>query len=211
MTLKLITSFQEQTDTIASVEASAVDNIGALMEGFPVSIPLIVEDAARTLSNISIKIGSGHESDPQKDIDLYTAFRILGSPINRNVVNVKPPLFKLLVTRVGQDQNVDHALLKLAGHPEFQNLRREIAAKFKAAADDKDVAKELAADIDKLRVGYDRLVDKLKAIGESVRPEVAELVEMGNGVGGTLITDRAGLQAAFDAALKRKQSCKPQD
>lgn len=164
MTRKLINHFIEQIETTASVEASAVNNIEALMEGFSVSVPLIVEDAARALSNISIKIGSGHQDDPQKAIDFYTAFRILASPINRNVVNVKPPLFKLLVTRVGQDQNVDHALVKLAGHPEFQNLRREIAAKFKSAADDPDVAKELAAEIDKLRVGYDRLSEKLKQI-----------------------------------------------
>lgn len=210
MTLKLITSFHEQIETIASVDASAVNNIEALMEGFSVSVPLIVEDAARTLSNISIKIGSGHENNPQNDIDLYTAFRILASPINRNVVNVKPPLFKLLVTRVGQDQNVDHALLKLAGHPEFQNLRREIVAKFKAAADDKELAKELAGEIDKLRVGYDRLVDKLKGISETVRPEVAELVELGNGVGGTHITGHTSVRDAFDAALKRKQACNPQ-
>lgn len=210
MALKFIPSLHEQIETINSVDASTVNNIEALMEGFPVSIPLIVEDAARTLSNISIKVGSGHETNPQNDIDFYTAFRILASPINRNVVNVKPPLFKLLVSRVGQDQNVDHALLKLAGHPEFQNLRREIAAKFKTAADDPEQAKELAAEIDKLRVGYDRLVDKLKGISETVRPEVAELVEMGNGVGGTRITDRASLQSAFDAALKRKQACNPQ-
>lgn len=206
MTLNLLTSFSEQTETIAAVEASAVDNIGALMEGFPVSIPLIVEDAARTLSNISIKVGSGHEANPPQDIDLYTAFRILASPINRNVVNVKPPLFKLLVSRVGQDQNVDHALLKLAGHPEFQNLRREIAAKFQAAADDPDRAKELAAEIDKLRVGYDRLVEKLKGISEAVRPEVAELAELGNGVGGTRITGATSVRDAFNAAMARKAS-----
>lgn len=206
MALKLIPSFYEQDEAINSVEASAVNNIEALMEGFPVSIPLIVEDAARTLSNISIKIGSGHQDDPQKAIDFYTAFRILASPINRNVVNVKPPLFKLLVTRVGQDQNVDHALLKLAGHPEFQNLRREIDAKFKSAADDPDVAKELAAEIDKLRVGYDRLVDKLKSISETVRPEVAELVELGNGVGGTRITGHTSVRDAFNAAMARKQT-----
>lgn len=164
MALKLITSFHEQSETIASVDASAVNNIEALMEGFSVSVPLIVEDAARTLSNISIKVGSGHIENAQFSIDLYTAFRILATPINRNVVNVKPPLFKLLVTRVGQDQNVDHALQKLAGHPEFQNLRREITAKFQSAADDPEVAKELAAEIDKLRVGYDRLSSKLKQI-----------------------------------------------
>ncbi|MNL54957.1 hypothetical protein D3C87_1783330 [compost metagenome] len=69
-----------------------------------------------------------------------------------------------MVTRVGQDQNVDHALQKLAGHPEFQNLRREITAKFQAAGDDPEKAKELAAEIDKLRVGYDRLSSKLKQI-----------------------------------------------
>lgn len=206
MALKLIPSFYEQDEAINSVEASAVNNIEALMEGFPVSIPLIVEDAARTLSNISIKIGSGHQDDPQKAIDFYTAFRILASPINRNVVNVKPPLFKLLVTRVGQDQNVDHALLKLAGHPEFQNLRREITAKFKSAADDKDAAKELAAEIDKLRVGYDRLVDKLKGISETVRPEVAELVELSDGVGGTRITGHTSVRDAFNAAMARKQA-----
>lgn len=206
---QLITEFSQQIETIASVEASAVANIEALMEGFSVSVPLIVEDAARTLSNISIKVGSGHADSPQQSIDLYTAFRILASPINRNVVNVKPPLFKLLLTRVGQDQNVDHALLKLAGHPEFQNLRREITAKFQTAADDPEKAKELAAEIDKLRVGYDRLVEKLKGISETVRPEVAELVEMGNSVGGTRITGSTSVRDAFNAAMARK-ACKPQ-
>lgn len=205
MTLKLIASFHEQDELIASVEASAVNNIEALMEGFPVSVPLIVEDAARTLSNISIKVGSGHVQNAQFSIDLYTAFRILATPINRNVVNVKPPLFKLLVSRVGQDQNVDHALQKLAGHPEFQNLRREITAKFQAAGDDPEKAKELAAEIDKLRVGYDRLVDKLKGLSETVRPEVAELVELGNAVGGTRITGATSVRDAFNAALARKQ------
>lgn len=205
MTLKLIASFHEQDELIASVEASAMNNIEALMEGFPVSVPLIVEDAARTLSNISIKVGSGHIQNAQFSIDLYTAFRILATPINRNVVNVKPPLFKLLVTRVGQDQNVDHALQKLAGHPEFQNLRREITAKFQAAGDDPEKAKELAAEIDKLRVGYDRLVDKLKGLSETVRPEVTELVELGNAVGGTRITGATSVRDAFNAALARKQ------
>lgn len=205
MTLKLIASFHEQDELIASVEASAVNNIEALMEGFPVSVPLIVEDAARTLSNISIKVGSGHVQNAQFSIDLYTAFRILATPINRNVVNVKPPLFKLLVSRVGQDQNVDHALQKLAGHPEFQNLRREITAKFQAAGDDPEKAKELAAEIDKLRVGYDRLVDKLKGLSETVRPEVTELVELGNAVGGTRITGATSVRDAFNAALARKQ------
>lgn len=206
MTLKLIPSFSEQIDTIASVEASAIGNIEALMEGFSVSVPLIVEDAARTLSNISIKVGSGHIDNALFSVNMYTAFRILATPINRNIVNVKPPLFKLLVTRVGQDQNVDHALQKLAGHPEFLNLRREIAAKFDAAKDDPEKAKELATEIDKLRVGYDRLVDKLKGISETVRPEVAELVEMGNGVGGTRIEGPTSVRDAFNAAMAKRQS-----
>ena len=206
MTLKLIASFHEQDELIASVEASAVNNIEALMEGFPVSVPLIVEDAARTLSNISIKVGSGHVQNAQFSIDLYTAFRILATPINRNVVNVKPPLFKLLVSRVGQDQNVDHALQKLAGHPEFQNLRREITAKFQAAGDDPEKAKELAAEIDKLRIGYDRLVDKLKGLSEAARPQITELVELGNTVSGTRITGATSVRDAFNAALARRQS-----
>ena len=206
MTLKLIASFHEQDELIASVEASAVNNIEALMEGFPVSVPLIVEDAARTLSNISIKVGSGHVQNAQFSIDLYTAFRILATPINRNVVNVKPPLFKLLVSRVGQDQNVDHALQKLAGHPEFQNLRREITAKFQAAGDDPERAKELAAEIDKLRIGYDRLVDKLKGLSEAARPQITELVELGNTVSGTRITGATSVRDAFNAALARRQS-----
>lgn len=207
--MTLLTNLNEQLELIASVEASVIPNTEALMEGFPVDIPLIVEDAARTLSNISIKVGSGHQGDAQQEINFYTAFRILATPINRNVVNVKPPLFKLLVSRVGQDQNVDHALNKLAGHPEFQNLRREIAAKFQKAADDVDAAKELAAEIDKLRVGYDRLVDKLKSLGESVRPEIAELVELGNGVGGTRITGHTSVRDAFNAALARTQLSSP--
>lgn len=176
------------------------------MEGFPVSVPLIVEDAARSLSNISIKVGSGHVQNAQFSIDLYTAFRILATPINRNVVNVKPPLFKLLVSRVGQDQNVDHALQKLAGHPEFQNLRREITAKFQAAGDDPERAKELAAEIDKLRIGYDRLVDKLKGLSEAARPQITELVELGNTVSGTRITGATSVRDAFNAALARRQS-----
>lgn len=207
--MTLLTNLNEQLELIASVEASVIPNTEALMEGFPVDIPLIVEDAARTLSNISIKVGSGHQGDAKQEIDFYTAFRILATPINRNVVNVKPPLFKLLVSRVGQDQNVDHALNKLAGHPEFQNLRREIAAKFQKAADDVDAAKELAAEIDKLRIGYDRLVDKLKSLGESVRPEIAELVELGNGVGGTRITGHTSVRDAFNAALARTQLSSP--
>ena len=206
MTMTLLTTLNEQLELIASVEASVIPNTEALMEGFPVDIPLIVEDAARTLSNISIKVGSGHQGDAQQEINFYTAFRILATPINRNVVNVKPPLFKLLVSRVGQDQNVDHALNKLAGHPEFQNLRREIAAKFQKAADDVDAAKELAAEIDKLRVGYDRLVDKLKGLGESVRLEVEELVALGNGVGGTRITGSTSVRDAFNASMARSQA-----
>lgn len=206
MTMTLLTNLNEQLELIASVEASVIPNTEALMEGFPVDIPLIVEDAARTLSNISIKVGSGHQGDAQQEINFYTAFRILATPINRNVVNVKPPLFKLLVSRVGQDQNVDHALNKLAGHPEFQNLRREIAAKFQKAADDVDAAKELAAEIDKLRVGYDRLVDKLKGLGESVRLEVEELVALGNGVGGTRITGSTSVRDAFNASMARSQA-----
>lgn len=208
MTLNLIASFNEQNELIASVEASAVNNIEALMEGFSVSVPLIVEDAARALSNISIKVGSGHIDNTQFSIDLYTAFRILATPINRNVVNVKPPLFKLLVSRVGQDQNIDHALQKLAGHPEFQNLRREITAKFKSAGDDPDAAKELAAEIDKLRVGYDRLVDKLKGLSETIRPEISELVELGNSCGGTRITGFTSVRDAFNAAIAKQQSPK---
>lgn len=204
--MTLLTNLNEQLELIASVEASVIPNTEALMEGFPVDIPLIVEDAARTLSNISIKVGSGHQGDAQQEINFYTAFRILATPINRNVVNVKPPLFKLLVSRVGQDQNVDHALNKLAGHPEFQNLRREIAAKFQKAADDVDAAKELAAEIDKLRVGYDRLVDKLKGLGESVRLEVEELVALGNGVGGTRITGSTSVRDAFNASMARSQA-----
>lgn len=206
MTMTLLTNLNEQLELIASVEASVIPNTEALMEGFPVDIPLIVEDAARTLSNISIKVGSGHQGDAQQEINFYTAFRILATPINRNVVNVKPPLFKLLVSRVGQDQNVDHALNKLAGHPEFQNLRREIAAKFQKAADDVDAAKELAAEIDKLRVGYDRLVDRLKGLGESVRLEVEELVALGNGVGGTRITGSTSVRDAFNASMARSQA-----
>ena len=206
MTMTLLTTLNEQLELIASVEASVIPNTEALMEGFPVDIPLIVEDAARTLSNISIKVGSGHQGDAQQEINFYTAFRILATPINRNVVNVNPPLFKLLVSRVGQDQNVDHALNKLAGHPEFQNLRREIAAKFQKAADDVDAAKELAAEIDKLRVGYDRLVDKLKGLGESVRLEVEELVALGNGVGGTRITGSTSVRDPFNASMARSQA-----
>lgn len=135
------------------------------MEGFaPVSIPMIVEDAARALANIAIKVGSAHESDMASDINVYTAFRILASPINRNVVNVKPPLLKLLIQRVGQSPDVDNALQKLAGHPDFRELRREIVDKFEKAAGDKEKAAELAKEIDGLRVGYSRLVDKLKTI-----------------------------------------------
>lgn len=135
------------------------------MDGFaPVSIPMIVEDAARALSNISIKVGSGKEADVTSDINVYTAFKILASPINRNVVNVKPPLLKLLIQRAGQSPDVDNALQKLSGHPEFRELRREIVDKFQKAAGDQEKSAELAAEIDKLRIGYSRLVDKLKGI-----------------------------------------------
>lgn len=165
MALNLLSQLNEQHETIASVEASAVNNIEALMEGFaPVSIPMIVEDAARALANISIKVGSGKETDVDSDINVYTAFRILASPINRNVVNVKPPLLKLLIQRVGQSPDVDNALQKLSGHPDFRELRREIVAKFKAAAGDKEKSADLAAEIDKLRVGYARLGEKLSQI-----------------------------------------------
>lgn len=165
MALQLISSLHEQLQINAAVEASAVSNIEALMDGFaPISIPLIVEDAARALANISIKVGSGRETDVASDINVYTAFKILASPINRNVVNVKPPLLKLLIQRAGKSPDVDNALQKLSGHPEFRDLRREVVDKFQKAAGDKEKSAELAAEIDQLRVGYSRLVDKLSTI-----------------------------------------------
>lgn len=135
------------------------------MDGFaPVSTSTIVEDAARALANISIKVGSGRETDVASDINVYTAFKILASPINRNVVNVKPPLLKLLIQRAGKSADVDNALQKLSGHPEFRELRREIVDKFQKAVGDQEKAAELAAEIDKLRVGYARLGEKLSQI-----------------------------------------------
>lgn len=165
MALQLISNLHEQLQINAAVEASAVSNIEALMDGFaPVSSTKIVEDAARALANISIKVGSGRETDVASDINVYTAFRILATPINRNVVNVKPPLLKLLIQRAGKSPDVDNALQKLSGHPEFRELRREIVDKFEKAVGDKEKSAELAAEIDKLRVGYSRLVDKLSQI-----------------------------------------------
>ena len=121
MALQLISTLHEQLQLNATVEASAVSNIEALMDGFaPVSIPLIVEDAARALANISIKVGSGRETDIASDVNVYTAFRILASPINRNVVNVKPPLLKLLIQRAGKSADVDTAMQKLSGPPDFR-------------------------------------------------------------------------------------------
>lgn len=134
------------------------------MEGFsPVSVPLIVEDAARVLSNISIKVGSGKETSPT-DINTYIAFRILASPINRDVVNVKPPLLKLLIQRAGQSADVDNALQKLSAHPEFRDLRRQAVSDFESATQDDEKAREFAAEINKLQVGYARLGEKLQAL-----------------------------------------------
>ncbi len=164
MSLTLLSHLNEQASLKLSIEADAPGNIAALMEGFSVSTQVVCEGAAELLSNVYKHLMLGSElSNAERDVNVVTALKILGSPINRNVVNVKPPLFKLLVQRAGEAPNVDGALQKLAHHPEFSAIRRGMVEKFQQAAGDKEKAQMLAAEVNQLQKSYARLADKLKA------------------------------------------------
>lgn len=165
MTFSLITQLNEHITEQQEFSTTLTENHAAYLEG--IDIQLLCEDAARQLANITMQLGgSGRIEDVEKAVDIIAGLRILGSNANREVLNVRSPLFKLIVQRVGDDTQIDRALDKIANHPSFKTIRDDVESLVQSAivpeADEE--RKQLIQTINKLRIGYERVAQKLGSV-----------------------------------------------
>lgn len=165
MALELLQSLNEHVNQASELEVNIEQNIGLFFEGLDVGAPLC-EDAARVLANIAIQLGSkGQIQDFDKAVDMVAGLRAVGSAVNRDALNIKAPLFKLIVQRAGENPQIDQAISKVAQHPSFRSVRQEVEDMLKGAVesgDPKDV-RNVVQLIQKLRLGYERVFNKLNS------------------------------------------------
>lgn len=164
MALELLAQLNEHANEQAVLESNIELNVAELMEGLNVGVAVVCEDAARILANVSIQLGSnGQVQDIEKAIDMVAGLRVLGSPVNRDALNVKAPLFKLIVQRAGENPQVDAAIAKVANHPSFASVRKEVADMLQGAGQsgDPEGVQKIVNVINKLRIGYERVSNKL--------------------------------------------------
>lgn len=166
MALELIQALNEHATEVELIESNIEQNAAELLEGLDVEVAYLCEDAARQLANVAIQLGSkGQIQDLDKAIDTVTGLRVLGSSVNRDALNVKAPLFKLIVQRAGENPQVDAAIAKVANHPSFGSVRQEVTQMLNDAlqSGDTENVRQVVNVINKLRLGYERVFNKLNS------------------------------------------------
>lgn len=162
----LLLSINEHVNSQALLETNIKLNAAILFSDNNLSLSSLCEDAGRTLANIAIKLGSKAQLDDfEKTVDMVAGLKALGSSMNREALNIKTPLFKLVVQRAGQDNEIDSAISKVANHPSFATVRKEIADMLQRASEsgDNEDNKTAVQMINKMRIGYEQLFNKLNA------------------------------------------------
>lgn len=165
MTFSLIAQLNEHVAEQQDFSTTLTENHAAYIEG--IDVQLLCEDAARQLANITMQLGgSGRINDVEKAVDVITGLRILGSSINRESLNVRSPLFKLIIQRVGDDTQIDRALDKIANHPSFKTIRDDVESLVQSAIvpESDEERKQLIQIVNKLRIGYERVAQKFGSV-----------------------------------------------
>lgn len=166
MSLDLILQLNEHANEQSALVADIEQNVPQFFEGMELDTAIVCEDAARQLANIAIQLGNkGQLQNFDQAVDMLAGLRALGSSVNRDALNVKPPLFKLIVQRAGENPQVDAAIAKVANHPSFASVRQEVAEMLKGATEsgDPEGVRKVVNLINKLRLGYERVFNKLSS------------------------------------------------
>lgn len=170
MSHDLILQLNEHANEQITLASHIEQNVPQFFEGLELDTSIVCEDAARQLANVAIQLGNkGQLQDFNKAVDMVAGLRALGSPVNRDALNVKAPLFKLIVQRAGENPQIDAAISKVANHPSFVSVRQEVAAMLKGATEsgDPEDVRKVVQTINKLRLGYERVFNKLSSQGNA--------------------------------------------
>lgn len=162
MQLELLQTLNEQSEMQSLLENSIELNIQALADA-NTSAASLCETASRVLANLSIQLGSkGQVPDFDKAVNTLAGLRIIGDYKNRESLNIKPSLFKLVIQRTGDDAQLDATVEKVALNPSFRKIRSDIEQLLRdAISGDLDLRKKAVNLINKLRIGYERVANKL--------------------------------------------------
>lgn len=160
--LKQINKSAIDQDQLASL---VLENTRSIFEGFSdASIHLICESAVNYLSQVVAQLQQKQIKNPEKVVDMVTGLRVLGSAESRTKFNIKLPTFKVLATKTGEGDTVDATLVKLARNPTMKPIRDGIEQLVNnALKGDDEAVKTAVGNIEKLKLGYERVQTKLSA------------------------------------------------
>lgn len=166
--LKQINNSAIDQDRLAS---QVLENTLSLFEGFsPASLSLMCESASNYLDQIIKQLQSKQLDNTEKVVDMITGLRVLGSAQSRESFHIKLPTFKILSTKAGEADNVDATLVKLARNPSVKPVRDRIQNLINNAQNGDDKAVQNAVkDINKLKLGYERVQAKLNSGDEEAQ------------------------------------------
>lgn len=156
-------------DRLASL---VLENTLSLFEGFSyASISLMCESASKYLDQVIKQIQAKQLQNPENVIDMITGLRVLGSAQSREQFHIKLPTFKILSTKAGEADNVDATLVKLAKNPSVKSIRDNIQSLVTNAQNGDNAAIQTAVkNIEKLKLGYERVQTKLDSAGQESQP-----------------------------------------
>lgn len=152
-------------DRLAS---QVLENTLSLFEGFSnASISLMCESASNYLDQVIKQLQSKQLQNPENVVDMVTGLRVLGSAQSREQFHIKLPTFKVLSTKAGEADNVDATLVKLARNPSAKSIRDNIQSLITNAGNGDNAAIQNAVkNIEKLKLGYERVQTKLDSAGQ---------------------------------------------
>lgn len=159
--LKQVNRTAIDQDRLAS---HVLENTRSLFEGFSdAALHMMCESASNYLDQVIKQLQQKQLKNPEAVIDMITGLRVLGSAEQRDTFHIKLPTFKILATKAGGGGEVDATLAKLARNPTVKTTRDQIAQLVNNALKGDDAAIQRAAtNINKLKLGYDRVQTKLE-------------------------------------------------
>lgn len=166
----LLQQINESADEHAALVENTILNVRTMFNGFADDkLAVIAESAAKYLGRVAAELKFKRQlSDLPKAVDMLTALRVIGSAENRDAFNINLKTFKVLVQKAGEDANADAALMKLAQNPSVASVRQQIEAMLNDAMQKGDNELGVAlSNVNKLRLGYERVQGKLQAAGDS--------------------------------------------